>query len=360
MSWIYRKGYIRSLDEADNHDSSFSTAFKSKFHSKASLSGQLSLQAVHDASDGTIKMVFSLDTDPSKEIETVIIPMAGSKGEGITRYTLCVSSQVGCAQNCQFCATGRLGLLGNLSTPQIVEQVIEARRLLIARGIKKQIQNIVFMGEGEPLANFDSVMAAVDIMAEGLELSRCKILVSTVGLLPQMRRFMLLNKAKLALSLHASTDEVRDWIVPVNNRWKINELVNFLEEYFPIGDSARGDRFVVIEYLLLRGVNDSAEDAHRLVSLLKNVYAFVNLIVFNPHDGATQFEGSKEEDIRAFKSIMSKGGKVCTIRISKGGDQMAACGQLTRGKAERPPPIIPVPDIFRSNKERSITSGPQE
>lgn len=294
-------------------------------------------------------MVFSLDNEPPKSIETVLIPMAGSKGEGISRYTCCISSQVGCAQNCQFCATGRLGLMANLSTAQIVEQVIEARRYLSERGIKEQIQNIVFMGMGEPLANFDAVMTSVDLIAEQLEISRGKILVSTVGLLPQMKQFVALNKAKLALSLHATTDEVRDWIIPVaNSKWKINELITFLEQSFPMSD-ARGDRFVVIEYLLLKGVNDTPEDAHRLLSLLKNVYSMVNLIVFNPHDGATQFERSSEEDVRQFKSILSKGGKVATIRLSKGDDQNAACGQLgakTQAVA-RPPPILPRPEAFR-------------
>jgi 23S rRNA (adenine2503-C2)-methyltransferase len=347
-TWVYRKR-IRNLDEADGCDSSFSNSFKNSFNTFASLSGQISLQDVHEASDGTIKMVFSLDTDPSKTIETVLIPMAGSKGEGTSRYTCCISSQVGCAMNCQFCATGRLGLMANLSAAQIVEQVIEARRYLSEQGIKEQIQNIVYMGMGEPFSNFDAVMASVDIIAEQLEISRTKILVSTVGLLPQMKQFVSLNKAKLALSLHATTDEVRDWIIPVaNGKWKINELVSFLEEAFPMSE-ARGDRFIVIEYLLLKGVNDTPEDAHRLLSLLKNVYVMVNLIVFNPHEGASQFERSREEDVRRFKSILSKGGKLATIRLSKGDDQSAACGQLgAKSKAmTTPPPILPRPEAFR-------------
>ena len=312
------------------------------------------MQSVHEASDGTLKMIFSLDTEPSKHIETVLIPMSGSKGEGTSRYTCCLSCQVGCAQNCQFCATGRMGLMANLTTAQIVEQVIEARRYLQSRGIKQQIQNIVFMGMGEPLSNFESVMMAVDIIAEQLEISRGKILVSTVGLLPQMRQFVALNKAKLALSLHATTDVVRSWLLPVaNGKWNIAELVAFLEESFPLSDARgnllKGDRFVVIEYLLLKGVNDSPEDAHRLLSLLKNVYSMVNLIVFNPHDGAAQFERSREEDVRAFKAILSKGGKLTTIRLSKGDDQAAACGQLGSNTQALtiPPPILPRPEVFR-------------
>lgn len=351
--WIYAgtKKYIRHLDEADGHTHSFSNAFKSKVASAASLSGGITLQSVAEAKDGTRKLVFALNSGEGSasggaSVETVLIPMQRTKEGEVMRYTACLSTQVGCAMNCQFCFTGRMGLLGNLSTAQIIEQVVEARRLLISEGVLAPIGNIVFMGMGEPLHNYDALLAAIDILAQGLQLSRNKIIVSTVGLATQMRAFLATGKAKLALSLHATTDEVRDWIVPTNRRHPISELMSLLKEHFPQSE-ARGDRFVVIEYVLLRDVNDTKEDALRLAELLKDVYCMINLIVFNPHEG-TQFKQSAIESVLAFRATLVKSGKICTIRHSKGDDTMAACGQLgDPGSSPRPAPMLQPPENFR-------------
>ncbi|KAG1672219.1 hypothetical protein FOA52_002920 [Chlamydomonas sp. UWO 241] len=370
FEWMYgRRGEIvRSLGDAikkgPGDEAAFGTAFLAKVDSSASISGGLSLQAVHTALDGTTKLVFALNPDESGRlsgsVETVLIPMTNASGV-IARYTACVSSQVGCAMNCQFCHTGRMGLLANLSTAQIVEQILEARRWLVSScppELQMPIANVVFMGMGEPFHNYDVVLAAVDVMAEpmGLKLSRNKIVVSTVGLVPQMRAFLDAGKAKLALSLHATTDEVRDWIVPVNRRYPLADLVALLEEYFPTA-SARGDRFIVIEYVMLAGVNDGAADAERLAQLLENVYCMINLIVYNPHDG-TPFQRSSDADIAAFRRTLAAAGKVCTVRASKGDDTMAACGQLgDASAAARPGPRLDPPERLAGVVGRRASGG---
>ncbi|GFH11905.1 elp3 domain-containing protein, partial [Haematococcus lacustris] len=297
----------------------FSAQFKAKVSAAASLSGGMTLQSVQTARDGTHKLVFSLaevEGGARGSVETVLIPMTNRSGTNL-RYTACLSTQVGCAMNCQFCYTGRMGLQGNLSTAQIVEQV--------PRPVP--ISNIVFMGMGEPLDNFDCVMAAIDVLAQGLELARSKIIVSTVGLADRM---------------------VRNWIVPTNRRFPLQRLVTTLEQHFPAhAPSARGDNFVVLEYVLLGGVNDSLADAERLVALTANIYCMVNLIVFNPWDGTT-FKKSTDQAVRAFRGVLMAAGRVCTLRVSKGDDEMAACGQLgDPGQGRKRVPIAEPPAAFR-------------
>ncbi|KAG2436286.1 hypothetical protein HXX76_006597 [Chlamydomonas incerta] len=353
--WLYgNRRWIRDLDQADSDAQAFSGAFKAKVAAGASLAGGLQLQSVHTARDGTRKLVFALVGDweggdgPAGSargtVETVLIPMTNRQGQNL-RYTACLSTQVGCAMNCQFCYTGRMGLLGNLTTAQVIEQVVEARRYLAEQEVQIPIANIVFMGMGEPLHNYDAVMAAIEILATGLELSRNKIIVSTVGLVPEMRRFIASGRAKLAVSLHATTDEVRDWIVPTNRRYPLDELLGALREAFPYG-KRKGDDFVVIEYVLLAGVNDTLADAERLLALTSDIYCLVNLIVFNPHDG-TQFKRSADDDVRAFRGVFLRAGRPCTVRASKGDDEMAACGQLGDvNLSPRPAPLLRPPEAI--------------
>lgn len=336
---------MRSLDEADGEAQAFSAAFKAKVAAGASLAGGLALQGAHTAKDGTRKLVFALVAEEGGArgtVETVLIPMANRQGQNL-RYTACLSTQVGCAMNCQFCLTGRMGLLGNLSTAQIVEQVVQARRYLAEQQVAIPIHNIVFMGMGEPLHNFDAVMAAIEVLAVGLELSRNKIIVSSVGLVPEIRRFIASKAAKLAVSLHATTDEVRDWIVPTNRRYPLALLLGALREAFPMAEDVRDD-FVVIEYVLLKGVNDTLADAQRLVALTSDIYCLVNLIVYNPHPHAP-FQKSDEADVLAFRGVFLEARRPCTVRLSKGDDEMAACGQLGDvGLAARPAPLLAPPE----------------
>ncbi|MEW5306884.1 MAG: hypothetical protein WDW36_009321 [Sanguina aurantia] len=350
--WLMASGtgqdrWVRSLDEADGEPQSFSAPFKALISATANLSGGLTLESVHSARDGTRKLVFALNPgegSASGTVETVLIPMTDKTG-GNLRYTACVSSQVGCAMNCQFCLTGRMGLLGNLNTAQIVEQVIEARRYLKEQGSSTPIHNIVFMGMGEPFHNYDAVQSAVEVMTEpkGLGLSRHKVLVSTVGLVPEIKRFVAAGRAKLAVSLHATTDEVRNWIVPLNRKYPLAELLGTLREAFPTG-KLKGDNFVIFEYVLLSDVNDTVADAERLRDLTADIYCCINLIVFNPHDG-TAFRRSTDAAVKAFRGVLVTAGRICTLRTSKGDDEMAACGQLGNvNLASRPAPILQVPE----------------
>jgi len=352
--WMYYDNmWMRCFeDAAGSSSSSFGRAFRDKVEPLATVDGGLELADVHEASDGTRKLVFRVSEGPAAggKVEAVLIPILRSSGRK-ERITLCVSSQLGCAMNCQFCLTGRMGLGGNLLTAQIVEQLVEARRYLASVGDKTPITNVVFMGMGEPLHNLDAVLAATSIFCHpmGLHMSHNKISVSTVGLVPEMERFCRESSAQLAVSLHATTDEVRDWIVPVNRRYPIHELMASLRSLFPSQDGAGSTRrHVLIEYLMLRGINDTEDDARRLLELLEGIEAKINLLIFNPHVG-TMFAASTDEQIARFRSILIQGGRVCTVRDSRGDDQMAACGQLgdpvQRGGPL--PPILAPPARFR-------------
>lgn len=333
--WLYggmRPGtYMRQLEDADGDAQSFSAVFKAKLAAAASLSGGLTLQHVAAAQDGTLKLVMAVHPGEGGSdigsVETVLIPMVDRR-RGQHRYTVCVSSQVGCAMACQFCNTGRAGLAGNLSTAQIVEQVVEALRYLRSVGDTSHVGNVVFMGMGEPLANAAAVTAACRVLTQpmGLAFSRSRVLLSTVGLVPEMRAFRAARVARLAVSLHATTDESRSVLVPVNRRYPLPVLTSAMADMFPRGVT-KSDDFVVVQYVMLKGINDSLEDAERLLALLEGVHCMVNLIVFNPHDGAA-FERSEPDIVAAFGARLRAGGRVATVRASRGDDQMAACGQL--------------------------------
>jgi 23S rRNA (adenine2503-C2)-methyltransferase len=241
-------------------------------------------------------------------------------------------------QGCTFCYTGTLGLLGNLTPGQIVEQVVAARRLLFdaaaAEGsvapAASPITNVVYMGMGEPLDNLQAVLPSLEVLAHplGLHLSHNKITVSTVGLIPALRRLAAESRAGVAVSLHGVTDAQRSAIVPVNRRHPLGELVGALEELFPRDRAAPGfGRHVLIEYTMLAGVNDAPADAAALAALLARVRCKVNLIEFNPHAG-TAFTASPPAALAAFRDVLVAAGMVATVRCSRGDDEMAACGQL--------------------------------
>lgn len=319
----------------------------------ATIDGGLRLCDEHTAADGTVKLVFELTTGPGKggKIETVLIPVVreheskhGAKG----RITLCVSSQLGCAMGCKFCWTGKLGLLANLSTAQIVEQVVAARRYHCekfggsgekvdgetsnARPRSKSryvtpVTNIVYMGMGEPLDNLEAVIGSLEIVTDhlGLHFSHNKVTVSTVGLVPEMRELLRRTNVSLAVSLHGATNDVRGSIVPVNGRYAVEELVGALEELFPVDDKTSSH--VLIEYTMMDGVNDRVEDAEALLRVLSKVKAKINLIVFNAHEG-TEYAASTDASVGAFRDVLIRGGRVVTVRASRGDDEAAACGQL--------------------------------
>ena len=270
--------------------------------------------------DGTRKWL--IRTAPGIEIETVYIPDVGRSG------ALCVSSQVGCTLNCTFCHTGTQALVRNLTAAEIVAQVQVARDDLGEWPSPKEdrrLSNIVFMGMGEPLYNLDHVAAAIDIIAdgEGIAISRRRITVSTSGVVPELKALGDRTQAMLAISLHATNDELREKLVPLNKKYPIAELIAGIRAYPGLSNTKR----VTFEYVMLKGVNDSPAEAKALVQLLKGVPAKINLIPFNPWPGSP-YECSDWKTIEAFAAILNRGGYASPIRTPRGRDILAACGQL--------------------------------
>lgn len=298
------------------------------------------LKDILTASDGTRKILFTLED--GLVIETVVIP--NDKG----RTTVCVSSQVGCALNCQFCYTGRMGLKRNLTAAEIVEQAVFARRLLTSE--VGSIANVVFMGMGEPLQNIDNVIKAINIMVHdhGLHISPRKITVSTSGLVPQLKRFLQESNCALAVSLNATTDVARNWVMPINRKYNLSLLLGTLREELKLKHKYK----VLFEYVLLAGVNDSIEDAKRLIDLVQGIPCKINLITFNPHSGS-QFKPTSDEKMIEFRNILAAGGCVVLLRPSRGDDQMAACGQLGN-PGEIQAPLLRVPAQFQAALEAAV------
>jgi 23S rRNA (adenine2503-C2)-methyltransferase len=269
--------------------------------------------------DGTRKWL--LRGEGGQEFESVFIPEPG-------RGTLCVSSQVGCTLTCRFCHTGTQKLVRNLSPSEIVGQVMVARDALNdwpSTGENRRLTNVVMMGMGEPLYNFDNVKAALAIVADGdgLALSRRRITLSTAGVVPMIGRAGREIGSSLAISLHAVRDEIRDVIVPLNRKYKIAELLDACRNY----PGASNARRITFEYVMLKGVNDSLADARELVRLLRGIPAKINLIPFNPWPGAP-YECSDWAQIEKFAEVVNRAGYASPVRTPRGRDIMAACGQL--------------------------------
>ncbi len=269
------------------------------------------------STDGTIKWLF--DSGVGQAVETVFIPEPG-------RGTLCISSQVGCALDCSFCATGAQGFNRNLQVDEIIGQVTHANRHLPVRDNgEPAITNVVFMGMGEPLANYRNVLAALDLLLSDFAygLSRRRITVSTSGIVPHIRKLGDDCNVSLAVSLHAANDALRNELVPINRLHPIAELLAACWEYA----AKRANRFITFEYVMLRGVNDSLQDADQLAALLLQRPAKVNLIPFNPFPG-NEFKRSHDETIMHFQKRLRDHGLVATTRRTRGDDIDAACGQL--------------------------------
>jgi len=267
--------------------------------------------------DGTIKWLF--ESGAGQAVESVFIPE-------MTRGTLCISSQVGCALDCTFCATGAQGFNRNLSTAEIVGQVNYANRVLPKRASGKDaISNVVFMGMGEPLANYRNIIPALELLTSdfGFGLSRRRVTVSTSGIVPQLNKLAKDCNVALAVSLHAPNDELRDQLVPINRIHPIRELLEACWRYA----ASHSNRFITFEYVMLRDVNDSLDHADQLVKLLSGKPAKVNLIPFNPFNG-NDFKRSGAATIRRFQARLRERGLVATTRKTRGDDIDAACGQL--------------------------------
>ncbi len=310
MRWIYERGELDWTAMTD-----LSLSLRQVLMASASL--QLpTVETRAQSADGTVK--WSLGVGEGQRIEMVFIPEE-------RRGTLCVSSQVGCAMDCPFCATGRQGFNRNLSAAEIVGQVVLATRELGLDEGAARITNIVFMGMGEPLANFRELTRACDVLTDdfGYGLSRRRVTVSTSGLVPQIDRLARVSNVALAISLHAANDALRDELVPINRRHPISELLAACWDYAASTNSKQ----ITFEYIMLDGVNDSLAEARKLAQLLKGHPAKANLIPFNPVAG-TPYGRSPENRVDAFRKVLMDEGIVTVTRRPRGDDIDAACGQL--------------------------------
>lgn len=307
FEWMYRHG-ITSFEEMTNINKSFR-----QYLIDNCLIQTLEIEKLSTSkNEETIKFLFR--TIDSQFIEAV------SMVDG-RRHTVCISSQAGCALDCHFCATAKLGLLRNLSSGEIIDQLIYVRQK-----VQQPITNIVYMGMGEPFHNYESVLESADILHhhKGFNLASSRITISTVGMLPQIKKYIKEGrKYKLAISLNAADDETRSKIMPINNKWQIKELIQAGREY-----SNQKRRIIMFEYVLLAGINDSKEDALELSRLLKGIPCKLNLIPYNETDG--EFRRPDEKTINDFADILFEHQNAYRVltRWSKGQDIEAGCGQL--------------------------------
>ncbi len=312
IQWIHHRG-VTDFDAMSN----LSKTFREKLHEVAIVK-PLEVAFERASQDGTYKWLFRLED--GNAIETVYIP---EKNRG----TLCVSSQVGCGLNCSFCSTGKQGFNRNLTLAEIIGQLWGAVRTLAPEGLDKNhaITNVVFMGMGEPLLNYDIVLAAIDYMLSDLAygLSKYRVTLSTSGLIPAMQQLKQDTPTALAVSLHAPNNELRNQLVPLNKKYPLEQLIPACREYF----AGQPKRQVTFEYVMLDGVNDKIEHARQLVKLLKGVPCKVNLIPFNPFPG-TRYTTSAPERVSAFQNTLMKAGVATWVRKTRGDDIEAACGQL--------------------------------
>ena len=308
IKWVHQKGILDFSQMTD-----FNKILREKLELVACLRTPM-VEKVYKSPEGTIKYLVKLES--GSMIEMVRIPEK-------KRMTLCISSQAGCALQCTFCATGAQGFETNLTPDEIIGQLWLAN---FYQEDEPPITNVVFMGMGEPLLNFEPVIESAKIMKEQLAygLSRKRITISTSGITPQIDKLCDEIDVSLAISLHAPTNELRDEIVPINKKYPISNLMNSCTNYLKSYD---GKRSITIEYILIDGVNDSEELARKLAKLLSNISCKINLIPFNPFEGSS-YRRSKRKTIENFKKILMDKGFITTLRVTRGDAIDGACGQL--------------------------------
>lgn len=311
-NWIYLKS-VKSIEEMTD----LSKDFREQLAEVAQVSDSI-IKTKQSSEDGTIK--YLIEFPDGKCVETVLM-----RFDNRTNLTACVSSQVGCAVDCAFCATGKRGFIRNLTPAEIVEQV-----LTIQRDTGLKVTNVVFMGQGEPLLNLDNVLQALKIFNEDFQIGARRITLSTSGIIPQINKLAELDmQSTLAISLHAPVSEVRKKIMPIENKYPINELKKALKNY-----TNKTGRRVTIEYLLIKDLTDTPEMAKQAAVLLRDLKCNINLIPYNPV-GASPFEKPHRGAIMKFKFILEHSGKKVTIRLERGSDIDAACGQLNGAVSEK-------------------------
>jgi 23S rRNA (adenine2503-C2)-methyltransferase len=310
--WLHQKG-AASLDEMTDVPRALRGALAAR-----TLLTTLDRAGEQRSQDGTIKWTWR--TRDGKLVESVYMPE-------VDRRTLCLSTQIGCAVGCTFCLTGTMGLARNLGPGEIVDQVHRANRRLVELGLAagpRPVTNLVFMGMGEPLANYRSLKVALDLLLceDGPQFSQRHVTVSTSGLVPMMRKLGEETPVKLAVSLNATTDAQRDVLMPINRRWPISELMRACREY-----PARNGRRITFEYVLLGGVNDSLDDARRLAALVHGIPTKVNLIPYNANPGLP-YVAPGAERVAEFQEALAARHLTVVVRKNRGRDISAACGQL--------------------------------
>ena len=308
IKWVHQKGILDFSQMTD-----FNKILREKLELVACLRTPM-VEKVYKSPEGTIKYLVKLES--GSMIEMVRIPEK-------KRMTLCISSQAGCALQCTFCATGAQGFETNLTPDEIIGQLWLAN---FYQEDEPPITNVVFMGMGEPLLNFEPVIESAKIMKEQLAygLSRKRITISTSGITPQIDKLCHEIDVSLAISLHAPTNELRDEIVPINKKYPISNLIDSCNNYLKSYD---GKRSITIEYILIDGINDSEELARKLAKLLSNISCKINLIPFNPFEGSS-YKRSKRKTIENFKKILMDKGFITTLRVTRGDAIDGACGQL--------------------------------
>ena len=322
MKWMYHAG-VSDFDAMTN----IAKSLRGRLREAATIKAP-DFTLASRAPDGVVKWL--AHTQEGQAVETVLIP---DREAGARRNTLCISSQVGCALDCSFCATGKQGFGGNLSRAEIVGQVWQATREMAGDGAERDergITNVVFMGMGEPLLNFEPVMDAADVLMDDFAfgLSKRRVTVSTAGVVPRIYALAeQRHDVSLAVSLHAAYDELRDRLVPINRKYPIAELLAACRHHLSkVGDR----RSITFEYTLIDGVNDSPDDARRLARLLKGLRCKINLIPFNPFpDDVHGYRRPSSASVSVFQSIIQNAGLMAMLRTTRGDRIDAACGQLT-------------------------------
>ena len=309
-NWIYLKS-VKEIDEMTD----LSIKFREELKKVATVT-DIKIKVKQVSTDGTIK--YLLEFPDGECVETVLM-----RFDNRANLTACVSSQVGCAVNCSFCATGKRGFIRNLTYKEIIEQV-----LTIQRDTNLKVTNVVFMGQGEPLLNLDNVLKAMDIFNENFQIGARRLTISTSGIIPQIYKLAELEmQSTLALSLHAPNHETRLKLMPIENKYNGTELHKALKHY-----CEKTGRRITIEYLLIKDLNDTIDSAKQLAAYLKDIKCNINLIPYNPTE-KNDYKRPSNNSIMKFKSLMEHSGKKVTVRLERGADIDAACGQL-RGKVE--------------------------
>lgn len=331
MKWIHQFG-VTDFEQMSN----ISAKLRAKLHDIAEIAAPEVVHR-HYSKDGTRKWVFRVGDGEGSLVETVLIPADDKTG---ARKTLCISSQVGCALDCSFCSTGKQGFQRDLTPAEIIGQLWVANQsymedVPIAERTRT-VTNVVMMGMGEPLLNFEPVVAAMSLMLDDFAygMSKRRVTLSTSGVVPMIDKLSETIDVALAISLHAPNDELRNELVPINKKYPLAQLIAACQRYLTKDGNDSQRRHVTIEYVMLDGVNDQAQHAQQLLKLLKDLPSKINLIPFNPFPHAPYGRSSRNR-IMAFQKTLSDAGFVCTIRQTRGDDIDAACGQLVGQVADR-------------------------